>query len=303
MRVYLPLVTAPPDPLREMELEFVRLLNDERARRGLQPLADEPRFSAYMRDAVASLVAERIAALGLDEGCEHVQRYQAVRAFVVSETLACGDDSADSAVYGLLASPRHAPYLLHPDADTIGIGVAPIPGSPWGGYVFAARPAVTNIIAAEDLKPYVPNAINAHRAALGLPPLTPNAALDRAAQRLAAQIAAQPPHPFNGSWFIDCRWDDPTTLAQEEGYRGRTWTKSLCEQNAGFKYRSSIPDDLARMLTPPSIPESPRRAAYQAEWRAIGVGVAYAYTDPWHEPALSNSHTFIIVILGDDPNG
>ena len=304
-RVYLPLVATPPTPQREMELEFIRLLNEERVRRGVRPVVEEARLSAYQRDASASLVAETIAAEGLESGCRHQKRYLLLRAFTLREALACNVDTAAEALNGLLNSPPHAGIILNDDADTVGVGVADIPGGAWRGKVLAVTMAVTDIVAPEALRPRALNAVNAHRVALGLAPLTPNAALDRAAQRIAAQTAAQPPRAsIDGEWwYIPCSWDDPTALAQAEGYRGRTWTESLCKKNAGFVSRSQIDADLARLLSPPLTPADPWQAAYDAAWRAAGVGVAYAYTDLWPDRLYGNSHTFIIIVLGDDPNG
>ncbi|MCS7316683.1 MAG: CAP domain-containing protein, partial [Bryobacteraceae bacterium] len=173
-----------------MELDFIRLLNEERRRRGLQPVVEDPRLSAYNRDVHARVIAERIRTLGFDAGCQHRNDAGPVprRWIVIGESLACGYRNAASAVNGQLNSPPHRGIILHPDADTVGVGAAEYRP---GAYVFSIRPAFTPL-PRERIEQMTLEAVQAERARIGGAPFVVNEKLMRAARRIAQRLAAEP---------------------------------------------------------------------------------------------------------------
>lgn len=305
-RVFLPLVVGPPpDPLRQLELDFIRLLNEERQRRGVQIVVEDPRFSEYARIEHARFVAERIRALGLVQGCQHRdlgQRGAPRRWLVIGEALACGNLSAQRALEGLLNSPPHRGIITHPDADQIGVGVAEIRP---GAYVFSIWPAFTPF-SRERIEQMTLDALNRERANLGGQPFIVNPKLARAARRIAERIAAG---PRVDGFLRGCIIDDPRPDADAEGYAGQT-ARRYIPRCFYHLYPSDMADYLYGQYRNATFYEGDTFRwdnLYAPRWRAIGVGAARPIVDPWMKVDSSGNRltddVVVVVIAGDDPEG
>lgn len=305
-RVFLPLVVGPPpDPLRQLELDFIRLLNEERQRRGVQIVVEDPRFSEYARIEHARFVAERIRALGLVQGCQHRDLGQIGaprRWLVIGESLHCGCGDAACAIRSQLNSPPHRGIITHPDADQIGVGVAEIRP---GAYVFAIWPAFTPF-SRERIEQLTLDALNRERANLGGQPFIVNPNLARAARRIAERIAAG---PRRDGFLRDCIIGDPRPDADAEGYAGQTaqWHIPHCFYH---RYPSDMADYLHRQYRNATYYEGDTFRwdnLYAPRWRAVGVGAARPIVDPWMKVDSSGNRltddVVVVVIAGDDPNG
>ena len=135
--VYLPLVVRPepyPPVNRQWELEFIRLLNEERARHGLHPLREHPLLTlAARRHAYdvginqMSRGPEYCSHTGTD-GTEpwHRAEWAGYPGHFEGEAISCGKHDVASAVQGLLNSPPHRAFLLSPIPVEIGVGAHPI---------------------------------------------------------------------------------------------------------------------------------------------------------------------------------
>ncbi|MCL6541202.1 MAG: CAP domain-containing protein, partial [Roseiflexus sp.] len=135
--VYLPLVVRPepyPPVNRAWELEFIRLLNEERARHGLHPLREHPLLTlAARRHAYdvginqMSKGPEHCSHQGTD-GTEPGQRvaWAGYPGHWTGEAISCGKHEVYYAVQGLLNSPPHRAFLLRPIPVEIGVGAHPV---------------------------------------------------------------------------------------------------------------------------------------------------------------------------------
>ena len=135
--VYLPLVVRPepyPPVNRQWELEFIRLLNEERARHGLHPLREHPLLTlAARRHAYdvginqMSRGPEYCSHTGTD-GTEpwHRAEWAGYPGHFEGEAISCGKHDVASAVQGLLNSPPHRAFLLSPIPVEIGVGAHPV---------------------------------------------------------------------------------------------------------------------------------------------------------------------------------
>jgi len=135
--VYLPLVVRPepyPPVNRQWELEFIRLLNEERVRHGLHPLREHPLLTlAARRHAYdvginqMSRGPEYCSHTGTD-GTEPGDRVEwaGYPGHYNGEAISCGKHDVASAVQGLLNSPPHRAILLNPIPVEIGVGAHPI---------------------------------------------------------------------------------------------------------------------------------------------------------------------------------
>ena len=142
--VYLPLVVRPepyPPVNRQWELEFIRLLNEERARRGLRTLVEHPLLTLAARrhayDVGINQVPkgpEHCSHTGTD-GTEPGDRVEwaGYPGHFEGEAISCGKHDVASAVQGLLNSPPHRAILLNPIPVEIGVGAHPVLDQ-WGGY-------------------------------------------------------------------------------------------------------------------------------------------------------------------------
>jgi uncharacterized protein YkwD len=136
-RVYLPLVVRPepyPPVNRQWELEFIRLLNEERARHGLRTLVEHPLLTLAARrhayDVGINQVPkgpEHCSHTGTD-GTRPLDRlaWAGYPGRYGGEAISCGKHEVYYAVQGLLNSPPHRAILLNPDLVEVGVGVHPI---------------------------------------------------------------------------------------------------------------------------------------------------------------------------------
>jgi uncharacterized protein YkwD len=144
--VYLPLVVTPepyPPVNRQWELEFIRLLNEERARHGLHPLREHPLLTLAARRHAYDLGINKVPRgdcgggrghQGTD-GTEpwHRAEWAGYPGHFEGEAISCGKHDVASAVQGLLNSPPHRAFLLSPIPVEIGVGAHPVLDQ-WGGY-------------------------------------------------------------------------------------------------------------------------------------------------------------------------
>jgi hypothetical protein len=135
--VYLPLVVRPepyPPVNRAWELEFIRLLNEERARQGLHPLREHPLLTLAARRHAYDVGINQMprgpeycSHTGTD-GTEpwHRMEWAGYPGRFEGEAVSCGKHEVQYALQGLLNSPRHRAILLSPIPVEIGVGVHPI---------------------------------------------------------------------------------------------------------------------------------------------------------------------------------
>jgi uncharacterized protein YkwD len=142
--VYLPLVVRPepyPPVNRQWELEFIRLLNEERARRGLRTLVEHPLLTLAARrhayDVGINQVPkgpEHCSHTGTD-GTSPLDRlaWAGYPGRFGGEAIHCGTHEVYPALQWLLGSPGHRNILLNPDLVEVGVGAHPVLDQ-WGGY-------------------------------------------------------------------------------------------------------------------------------------------------------------------------
>ena len=135
--IHLPLVIRPepyPPVNRQWELEFIRLLNEERARHGLHPLREHPLLTlAARRHAYdvginqMSKGPEYCSHRGTDGTWPwHRMEWAGYPGRYDGEAIHCGTHDVASAVRSLLESPPHRAFLLSPIPVEVGVGVHPI---------------------------------------------------------------------------------------------------------------------------------------------------------------------------------
>ena len=137
--VYLPLVVRPepyPPVNRQWELEFIRLLNEERVRHGLHPLREHLLLTLAARRHAYDLGINKVPRgdcgggrghRGTD-GTEPGDRVEwaGYPGHYNGEAISCGKHDVASAVQGLLNSPPHRAFLLSPIPVEIGVGAHPV---------------------------------------------------------------------------------------------------------------------------------------------------------------------------------
>ena len=141
VRVYLPLVVRPnplfdlyPPVNRAWEEEFIRLLNEERARHGLRTLVEHPLLTLAARRHAYDVGINQMSKG--PEHCSHTgtdgttpgQRaaWAGYPGRFWGEAVSCGKHDVASAVQGLLNSPPHRAFLLSPIPVEIGVGAHPV---------------------------------------------------------------------------------------------------------------------------------------------------------------------------------
>ena len=142
--IHLPLVIRPepyPPVNRQWELEFIRLLNEERARRGLRTLVEHPLLTLAARrhayDVGINQVPkgpEHCSHTGTD-GTSPLDRlaWAGYPGRFGGEAIHCGTHEVYPALQWLLGSPGHRNILLNPDLVEVGVGAHPVLDQ-WGGY-------------------------------------------------------------------------------------------------------------------------------------------------------------------------
>jgi uncharacterized protein YkwD len=144
--VYLPLVVRPepyPPVNRAWELEFIRLLNEERARHGLHPLREHPLLTLAARRHAYDLGINKVPRGDCGGGRGHTgtdgtwpwhrMEWAGYPGRYDGEAVSCGAHEVQYALQGLLNSPPHRAFLLSPIPVEIGVGAHPVLDQ-WGGY-------------------------------------------------------------------------------------------------------------------------------------------------------------------------
>lgn len=128
----LPDVTASPDEAQEV----ARLINHERAARGLPPLSLDPMLSSAAQQHSDDLAAHNIFSHTGSDGRGFWERVLAsgYPAYFGGEVVAAGYGSATDVVSGWMGSPDHQHILLLPDAAQLGVGHAQRGGTAYGHY-------------------------------------------------------------------------------------------------------------------------------------------------------------------------
>ena len=142
-RVHLPLVVRPnplfdlyPPVNRAWEEEFIRLLNEERARHGLRTLVEHPLLTLAARRHAYDLGINKVPRgdCGGGRGHQgtdgswpwHRMEWAGYPGRYDGEAIHCGTHDVASAVRLLLESPPHRAFLLSPIPVEVGVGAHPI---------------------------------------------------------------------------------------------------------------------------------------------------------------------------------
>jgi uncharacterized protein YkwD len=123
-RVTLPYTVAQPPPAPELEAQMLQLVNQERARAGLAPLAADPELREVARRHSADMFARGYFSHVTPEGRSPFDRMAAagVTYRTAGENLALAP-TLSLAHTGLMNSPGHRANILHPDFGRVGIGI------------------------------------------------------------------------------------------------------------------------------------------------------------------------------------
>ncbi|MBO9342406.1 MAG: CAP domain-containing protein, partial [Roseiflexus sp.] len=123
-----------PPVNRQWELEFIRLLNEERARHGLHPLREHPLLTLAARRHAYDVGINQMSRG--PEYCSHTgtdgtwpwhrMEWAGYPGRYDGEAIHCGTHDVASAVRSLLESPPHRAFLLSPIPVEVGVGVHPI---------------------------------------------------------------------------------------------------------------------------------------------------------------------------------
>ena len=140
-RVHLPLVVRPnplfdmyPPVNRQWELEFIRLLNEERVRHGLHPLREHPLLTLAARRHAYDVGINQMSKgpeYCSHDGTDGTKQWERVwqtgyPGRFEGEAISCGKHEVYYAVQGLLNSPEHRAFLLSPIPVEVGVGAHPI---------------------------------------------------------------------------------------------------------------------------------------------------------------------------------
>ena len=240
-----------------VEADLVRLINDARSRKGLPPLAPEPKLTSA---ALAhSRVMGRTGCLAFDCAGMSVDRRIARTGYRYGESrtyIGAGYDNAGAALAAMMARKSGREMVLDPAFRHVGVGYAFAGGSRYRHYwtISFAAPANGDLsaLAAEVLR-----LTNAERRKRGLPALAPNRNLMKSAQSHADFMARS-----------DCfahRCPKEPALDQRA-------------RNAGYGYRAVAENIAAGAPTPEAVVagwmESPGHRAniLHPKMREIGIG-------------------------------
>lgn len=120
-----PTVTAPKEPQLPKSDELFTLINGERVKDGLRPLALDTRLSQSATDKCNDMVARNYWAHDTPEGVEpwkFIQKY--VNSYYgAGENLAAGFSTSQDTVTGWMKSTGHRENILNPKYDHVGYAV------------------------------------------------------------------------------------------------------------------------------------------------------------------------------------
>jgi uncharacterized protein YkwD len=124
----------------DAESELTRLLNDEREKHGLQPLARDQRLEKAAREHSLRMADQHVLSHGFSGEAELPERLASagIRFDRSGENVAFGP-TAQQVHDGLMKSPPHRANILNPEFDSIGVGVVLHDGLLWVTQDFAHR--------------------------------------------------------------------------------------------------------------------------------------------------------------------
>lgn len=201
--------TAPsPDDPHPVRLAFLELINEQRGRQGLPPVALDPVLSRAAQAHADDMTARQYLHFKSPEGreIEHWVREAGYVYQLVAEKLASTPEKPAVIAKGwsrAVESNRNS--LFHPDVRDLGIGIGEVRGTPVYTFVLARSEKsylegyVADLyrkqeMALEDvdvLREELLWKVNELRAAKGRPALSRHAALDKAAQEHAEAVLAE----------------------------------------------------------------------------------------------------------------
>lgn len=196
----LPAAAADSEELRQT---FLQLINAERERLGLQPLALDPELVRAAQAHVDDMSARGYAGFSSPEGrtTEDWARQAGYRFQMITAKLAFTADPPEAIARGWKPeSSRNS--LFHPDVRDLGIGIGQVRGTPMYSFVLARSEesylerymaelyerqtlALQNV---EPLREEILQRVNEARAGVEMHPLGRHPALDRAAQAHAEAV-------------------------------------------------------------------------------------------------------------------
>ncbi len=242
-----------------VEADLVRLINDERSRKGLPPVAPEPKLSSA---ALAhSRIMGKTGCLAFECGGVSVDRRIAGNGYRYGESrtyIGAGYDNAGAALAAMMGRKSGREMVLDPAFRHVGVGYAHAGGAKYRHYwtISFAAPANGDFAA---LAAAVIRLTNDERRKRGLPVLAPNRNLTKSAQFHADYMAGN-----------DCfahRCPKEPALAQRA-------------KNAGYRYRSVAENIAAGAPTPEEVVEgwmnSPGHRANILHPRMREIGIGYA---------------------------
>lgn len=129
--------TAGENPYGQMEARIFALVNAERKKRGLKPLASNPRLDQAAKLHARNMATYRKMAHVIPESrfptLSHRAQHVAYPYSMIAENIALGYPDAESVVRGWMESPGHRRNILNPGVSEIGTGVV---SSKTGGLYF-----------------------------------------------------------------------------------------------------------------------------------------------------------------------
>ncbi|PTM59013.1 CAP domain-containing protein [Desmospora activa] len=120
--------------IQPIEVEVVKLVNQEREQRGLKPLQADAKLSKVARDKSQDMIDNHYFS---HDSPRYGSPFDMMKAYGISyrsaaENIAAGQTSAKQVVDGWMNSDGHRANILNPDLDTIGVGYAK--GGSYGHY-------------------------------------------------------------------------------------------------------------------------------------------------------------------------
>jgi uncharacterized protein YkwD len=123
-RVELPFKVANPKPRPDLEAKMLQLVNQERVKAGLKPLAPDPELTEVARKHSTDMFARGYFAHVTPEGRDPFDRIQDahITYLTAGENLALAP-TVEVAHTGLMNSPGHRANILRPQFGRVGIGI------------------------------------------------------------------------------------------------------------------------------------------------------------------------------------
>jgi uncharacterized protein YkwD len=188
-----PSVADTPEDAREAERRLVHLINEERRKRSLPPLDENPKLAAlaraHSRDMVESgFVGHRSPRTGT---LTDRLRSAGMLAEVSLENIA-RNDTLSGAHLGLMASPGHRRNILDPRVREVGVGVV-FSGNEGTRQVYVTQNFVLPLVIVDSSRAVEDLWLRAQerRRSEGQPEFERNAVLDRVARLAAARVLAE----------------------------------------------------------------------------------------------------------------